>query len=55
MKVRYIGSYYKVVFDKSEVYEVKSITEDGLYEIYIDAYDDYFLFNPVDFEVVKND
>jgi hypothetical protein len=53
MKVRYIGDYYKVVLDKSKTYEVKSVTNDGLYEIYVDAYEDYFLFNPADFEILS--
>ena len=53
MKVRYIGDYYKVALNKSETYEVKSVTEDGFYEIYVDAYEDYFLFFPEDFEIVE--
>ena len=52
MRVRYIGDYYKVAFDKAKTYEVKSVTEDGFYEIYVDAYEDYFLLYPEDFEVV---
>ncbi len=50
MKVRYIGDYYKVALSKGETYAAE--VEDGMYRIFIEAYDDYFLFQPAQFEIV---
>ena len=53
MKVRYIGDYYSdIIFDKEEEYEVLGIDENGLYKIYVEAYEDWFTFFPCDFEIV---
>lgn len=51
MKVRYIGSYYRVALRYGETYEVLSI-EDGRYRIFIDAFEDEFLFQPEQFAIV---
>ena len=52
LKVRYKGSYYRVALENGKVYPVIGI-EGGLYRIYVDLYDDTFLFHPEQFEVVE--
>lgn len=51
MKVRYIGDYYKVAFDKQKTYEVISI-EKGWFRIMTELGEDY-LFPPECFEIVE--
>ena len=51
MKVRYIGDYYKVAFDKEKIYEVISI-EKGWFRIMTELSEDY-LFPPECFEIVE--
>jgi len=51
-RVKYVGSYYKVAFEKDGIYNLIEITEDGFYKVYSDAVDDWCLCNPKDFERV---
>ena len=51
MKVRYIGDYFKVAFDKQKTYEVISI-EKGWFRIMTELGEDY-LFPPECFEIVE--
>lgn len=52
-RVRYIGDYYKVAFEKGEVYDLLEITDDGLYKVYSDAFEDWGLFAPWHLELVE--
>lgn len=52
IKVRYIGDYYNVAFDKSVVYDAE-ILNDSWYRIYVDLYEDYGMFSPEEFEIVS--
>lgn len=49
-KAKYTGDYYKVYLLKGEVYDVIEETDDGMYKVYIDDLDDWFLFSKSDFE-----
>lgn len=49
-KAKYIGDYYKVFLVNGEVYDVIEETSDGMYKIFIDDLDDWFLFSKSDFE-----
>jgi len=51
MKVKYIGAYYKVAFEKDKIYEVISV-EKGWYRIMTELDEDY-LFPPECFEIVE--
>ena len=51
-RVRYIGDYYKVTFEKGCIYELLEITEEGFYRVYSTAVEDWALLPPQDFEVV---
>lgn len=51
-KVKYIGNYYKVMFDKDKVYDLIGVV-DGLYKVYSDEFEDWGLFSPEDFEIVS--
>lgn len=52
MKVKYIGNYYEIAFEKDKVYDVISI-EKGWYRIMTELDDDY-LFPPEVFEIVED-
>lgn len=51
-RVKYIGSYYKVAFEQGGVYDLIEITDDGFYKVYSDAFEDWCLCNPNDFELL---
>lgn len=51
MKVKYVGEYYKVRFQKDKTYTVVGV-EDGWYRI-VDESDDDGLFSPSEFEIVE--
>lgn len=57
MKVRYIGSYYKVVLEKGKTYDVECVEPgpfgDG-YRILLPDLDDDGLFSAEDFEIVED-
>lgn len=54
MKARYIGNYYKVMFEQGEIYEVVSV-EDGYYKIYSDAFEDWGLFAQNEFKLIDKE
>lgn len=54
-RVRYKGDYYRVMFEKGCLYDLIEITEDGLYKVYSDAFDDWGLFSPDEFEQIESD
>ncbi len=51
-KVEYTGDYYKAALRKGGIYEVVAV-EDGMYRIFVDLYNDYFLFLPDNFRDVE--
>ena len=51
MKVKYIGNYYEIAFEKDKVYDVISIEKDWC-RIMTELDDDY-LFSPEVFEIVE--
>ena len=57
-KVRYVSDYYKVMFEKGELYDLLGI-EDGpwgeCYRVYSPSFDDDGLFPKGEFEIVETE
>ena len=54
-KVRYIGDYYKVMFEKNEEYDLLGIEQAPFgegYKVYSPAFEDYGVFPKTEFEIV---
>jgi hypothetical protein len=57
-KVRYVGDYYKVMFEKGKVYDLLGIETAPFgraYRVYSPAFEDDGLFPPSMFEIVEDE
>lgn len=51
-KVRYVGNYYKIAFERGRTYGLLEITGRGFYKVYSDVIGDWALLPPQDCEII---